>query len=77
MGGIAGLQLDRHRFPPRTRMARPTYAALLAAVPPRLAAVARAKLPPRHTVSESILAPGDRKEGLSRAYVQAVASAAG
>lgn len=43
----------------------------------RLAAVARAKLPPRNTVSDSILAPGGRTEELSWAYVQAVAAAAG
>lgn len=62
------------RLPVKTRAAVVTLVALR---PIRLAAVARAKLPPGNMVSDSILAPGDRKEGLSRAYVQSVASAAG
>ena len=60
--------------PPKARAA---LVRLVAFQPTRLATVACAKLPPRHKVSDSILAPGDRKEGLSRAYVQAVAAAAG
>ena|GEM_PF-103575 len=80
--GITGqLFGDRHRTARlpngSTTQARAALVTLVVLQPTRLAAVARAKLPPRHTVSDSILASGDRKEGLSRAYVQAVASAAG
>ena len=55
----------------------PRWCHLWRSNPPDSFAVARAKLPPRYTVSDSILASGDRKEGLSRAYVHAVAAAAG
>lgn len=59
---------------PRARAALVTLAALQQT---RLAAVGSAKPPLRYTVRASILASGDRKEGLSRTYVQAIAAAAG